>query len=203
MFRFKVKVPKCTATEHPADATMDIESLSWTVTPTIWQPERGRIEDFALTYKPGFPRESITLKCPKIPAIEAPLSLWYPAYVVTHKDQWEAPPGAVRSQRPGPGDRGRPDASTSRCPKEFSGELRLTGWEVQEAPLLARQTWSKKALGGKVAGRRLVRAVPHPRLTGGPRRQGAAERRVQRTAGRGEADLLRDPARRRAAGSRA
>ncbi len=147
MFKFKVKVPKCSTTEHPADSTMDIESLSWTVTPTIWQPERGRIEDFAMTYKPGFPRESFTLKCPKVPAMEAPLSMWYPAYVVMHKDQWEGQTGGIRSQVLAQGSGGGLTLDI-QVPAEFSGEMRLTGWEVQEAPLLARYTWSKRAYGG-------------------------------------------------------
>jgi len=149
MFRYRVKVPRCGTTEHAVDSTMDIESLSWTVTPTIWQPERGRIEDFAMTYVPGFPHESFTLKCPRAPAIEMPLSMWYPAYVVTHRDQWEGQSGRVRSQAiaQGVGDGLTIDI---RVPAQFSGEMRLTGWEVQEAPLVARQTWSKKAYGGRV-----------------------------------------------------
>jgi hypothetical protein len=149
MFKFKVKAPRCSATEHPADATLEVTSLTWTVVPTIWRPERGRIEDFALSYKPGFPRESITLKCPKMPAFEAPLSLWYPAYVIVHQDQWETPPGAIRVQALAQGLGGGPLIEI-KVPREFSGEMRLTGWEVQEAPLVARQTWSAKALGGKV-----------------------------------------------------
>ena len=73
---------------------------------------------------------------------------------MTHESEWRGGAGAegVGVQAMALLQRALPDLGKLgiKVPRSLGNRLTLKGWEVQEAPLLARQTWSKKAMGGKV-----------------------------------------------------
>ncbi len=146
---FEVKVPKCGATPHPSDSTVDVMSLTWVTAPRGAGDELGAITDYTLTWLPNPTAESATIACPLMKKFELTLGLWSLLFPILHQDEIQvaASPGAFAFLQGGAGPFQLPDLQ----PIENPGPFRTTGWTVAEDELLAEKEWSKSGRGGKIS----------------------------------------------------
>ena len=147
---FVVKVPKCGATPHPSDSTVDVMSLTWVTAPRGAGDQLGAITDYTLTWLPNPTAESATIACPLMKKFELTLGLWSLLFPILHQDEFQAAAAAPRAfafLQGGAGPFQLPDLQ----PIENPGPFRTTGWTVAEDELLAEKEWSKSGRGGKIS----------------------------------------------------
>ena len=146
---FEVKVPKCGATPHASDSTVDVMSLTWVTSPRGAGDELGAITDYTLTWLPNPTAESATIACPRMKEFELTLGLWSLLFPILHQDELQvaASPGAFAFLQGGAGPFQLPDLQ----PIENPGPFRTTRWTVAEDELLAEKEWSKSGRGGKIS----------------------------------------------------
>jgi hypothetical protein len=147
---FEVKVPKCGATPHPSDSTVDVMSLTWVTAPRGAGDQLGAITDYTLTWLPNPTAESATIACPLMKKFELTLGLWSLLFPILHQDEFQAAAAAPRAfafLQGGAGPFQLPDLQ----PIENPGPFRTTGWTVAEDELLAEKEWSKSGRGGKIS----------------------------------------------------
>jgi len=148
---FVVKVPRCGATPHLSDSTVDVMSLTWVTAPRGAGDRLGAITDYTLTWLPNPTAESATIACPLMKKFELTLGLWSLLFPILHQDELDlaaaASPRGFAFLQGGGGPFQLPDLQ----PVENPGPFRTTGWTVAEDELLAEKEWSKSGRGGKIS----------------------------------------------------